>query len=424
MKHHWKTLPTGQVEVDGTIIQLDMRSHVLRWLPSVTRHCAAHGVPVHWALGFIKAESNGDPKVVSPDHGYGLMQITSPSLFRGIPPTATLADPDINISIGVQLMGSLRRRVGFDLPKLASGYNAGLPASNIPYPSTRSPWGMRETTGHIERAVRASNTAFALLEETMPTPNERFAATSQSVLSRGAMSHRDRGDELEALLDAAFGRGSQLRTVYSSCAYGLAALMHKAGLTPRRPWPPAKAITTWLGVSHFAPPDFIELEDLTIRRGDVLYWCSDHPKGWKASANGHVGGTIAGAGWLWQTVEGGGGADGTLLRLSDGTKDIRFSHNRPLRGAFRPNTMRIITKHLATSDTDPMVPVTHPTLRKESKLYDAVKDAQSLLGELKVDGWFGPKTELRAMKFQDEHGLVADGIIGPRTWAELEKVRP
>lgn len=35
------------------------------------------------------------------------------------------------------------------------------------------------------------------------------------------------------------------------------------------------------------------------------------------------------------------------------------------------------------------------------------------------DGIFGPKTEKGVKQWQKEHGLVADGIIGPKTWASI-----
>ncbi len=45
--------------------------------------------------------------------------------------------------------------------------------------------------------------------------------------------------------------------------------------------------------------------------------------------------------------------------------------------------------------------------------------AQALLGGLGIDGRFGPKTAARVVEYQRAHGLTADGIVGPRTWGSL-----
>lgn len=57
------------------------------------------------------------------------------------------------------------------------------------------------------------------------------------------------------------------------------------------------------------------------------------------------------------------------------------------------------------------------TLRKGSK-GDDVKILQKALG-LKVDGYFGPKTESAVIEFQKSKGLLADGIVGKKTWEAL-----
>jgi len=49
---------------------------------------------------------------------------------------------------------------------------------------------------------------------------------------------------------------------------------------------------------------------------------------------------------------------------------------------------------------------------------DDVKKIQEKLG-LKVDGVFGPGTELAVKKWQTENGLMSDGIVGDGTWNKM-----
>ena len=49
----------------------------------------------------------------------------------------------------------------------------------------------------------------------------------------------------------------------------------------------------------------------------------------------------------------------------------------------------------------------------------ALKNAGFYAGS--VDGKLGPKTKKAIAEFQQSKGLKADGKVGPRTWAELEK---
>ena len=66
-----------------------------------------------------------------------------------------------------------------------------------------------------------------------------------------------------------------------------------------------------------------------------------------------------------------------------------------------------------------VVQTTYPVLRIGSK-GEAVKELQRLLG-VTADGSFGPITLKVLIAFQRSHGLVADGIVGAKTWAELKK---
>ncbi|MEO8279159.1 MAG: peptidoglycan-binding domain-containing protein [Ideonella sp.] len=71
-----------------------------------------------------------------------------------------------------------------------------------------------------------------------------------------------------------------------------------------------------------------------------------------------------------------------------------------------------------------------PTIRKGSQgLHSAY--CQNLLNarmfgmtSLWVDGMFGANTDARVRRFQGSNGLVADGVVGPLTWAALEAGPP
>lgn len=75
----------------------------------------------------------------------------------------------------------------------------------------------------------------------------------------------------------------------------------------------------------------------------------------------------------------------------------------------------------------PVNPVkTHATLRKGSRGLE-VKEMQMLLSKdgfsLAIDGIFGNETLRTVKAFQKKHNLVVDGIAGPKTWGELDKIK-
>lgn len=81
-----------------------------------------------------------------------------------------------------------------------------------------------------------------------------------------------------------------------------------------------------------------------------------------------------------------------------------------------------------TQPTEPTKPSTsRPTIGVGDK-GDSVKEAQTMLkklgydiGKYGADGVFGNSTKGAVLNFQKKNALDADGIVGPNTWAELEK---
>lgn len=164
MTYSWRTLPSGAVEVDGRVPELDpaslavLRTKVMRWRSLAEKHSARTGVPVAWLLGVIYAETGGVPTLTSPKGAFGLMQVM-PFNWGGRTKDQ-MADPDTNIHVGSSILAGHIKRMGPDLPKVASGYNAGAQAqSGAPHPSASSPWGMRENKGYISHVVSAANSA-------------------------------------------------------------------------------------------------------------------------------------------------------------------------------------------------------------------------------------------------------------------------
>ena len=79
----------------------------------------------------------------------------------------------------------------------------------------------------------------------------------------------------------------------------------------------------------------------------------------------------------------------------------------------------------AAPDPQAPLPETRPLLKRGAKGAE-VRTLQTWLNSrgasplLVVDGDFGPKTERAVKTFQAQNSLVADGIVGPYTWAALE----
>ncbi|HEY6333702.1 MAG TPA: N-acetylmuramoyl-L-alanine amidase [Blastocatellia bacterium] len=68
---------------------------------------------------------------------------------------------------------------------------------------------------------------------------------------------------------------------------------------------------------------------------------------------------------------------------------------------------------------EPGAPAGRATLRRGAK-GDLVKTVQRKVG-VDADGHFGPRTEAAVRAFQRDNDLVPDGIVGPATWAALDR---
>ena len=85
------------------------------------------------------------------------------------------------------------------------------------------------------------------------------------------------------------------------------------------------------------------------------------------------------------------------------------------------------THYAIPKNMEGTVPVSRPTLRKGSS-GPYVTELQSMLIELGydvgpsgADGKFGTKTQEAVKQFQKDHGLKADGVVGPKTWEALDE---
>ena len=95
----------------------------------------------------------------------------------------------------------------------------------------------------------------------------------------------------------------------------------------------------------------------------------------------------------------------------------------------QPATQTTTQTQQPTTQTQQTIPPTPPTLRRGAKgeyvtqMQQALTAAGFSLPKYGIDGSFGRETLAALKAFQKANGLKADGICGPKTWAELEKER-
>lgn len=93
---------------------------------------------------------------------------------------------------------------------------------------------------------------------------------------------------------------------------------------------------------------------------------------------------------------------------------LRWSANRITGGAAASTP-----SSAPQNPTPALPPAARPTLRQGDRS-DLVAQVQRRLG-IEADGGFGTITGRAVRNFQARNGLQADGIIGPATWAALDR---
>lgn len=132
----------------------------------------------------------------------------------------------------------------------------------------------------------------------------------------------------------------------------------------------------------------------TPHRGDQIFF----------GGSGHTGIVTSVSGGIINTIEGNKG---------DEVRRCSYSKSPPsIIGYGRPRY-----DLLGTVDTETEV-YAMPQIKRGDK-GKAVQILQIILGDLAVDGSFGPATQAATIAFQRKHNLEADGIVGRETWRAL-----
>ena len=130
------------------------------------------------------------------------------------------------------------------------------------------------------------------------------------------------------------------------------------------------------------------------RRGDQIFF----------GGSGHTGIVTGVVGGIVNTIEG---------NKSDEVRKCSYSKSSPsIIGYGRPRYELLGGAVITEEDYD------MPTIQRGDK-GKAVKILQIILGDLAVDGSFGPATQAQLLAFQKKHALDPDGVVGPKTWKAL-----
>jgi len=172
----WRTLPSGLIEVEGegfpayavgSAQYANLERTWDNWGSMFRSAASSAGIPVSWVIAIATTETgswskdpNRQASIVSYAGAVGIMQIMPQYQPES---AAELAVPRINIAVGCRILADLARRVGPELPAIASGYNAGSGAHG-PHCSGVNEWNMASDANYPRQALSYNNSALLYLK--------------------------------------------------------------------------------------------------------------------------------------------------------------------------------------------------------------------------------------------------------------------
>ena len=134
-----KAEPISPAEVKRYVARLDDERQ--GWAKVVQERAPFYGIDPRLAVSIVRAESNFDPRALSPANAQGLMQLIPATAERfGV---SDPQDPAQNIEAGLSYLRWLLKRFNHDVLKTTAAYNAGEGAVDRyngvpPYPETQA----------------------------------------------------------------------------------------------------------------------------------------------------------------------------------------------------------------------------------------------------------------------------------------------
>lgn len=130
-----------------------------RWQSDIAEAAQRFDLPASWIRAVVEAESQGDPRAVSPNGAMGLMQLM-PGTWQDLRDQHGLGpdpfDPRANILAGTAYLKAMHDRFGY--PGLFAAYNAG-PARYEEHLRSGKPL-PAETRAYLEKLVQTPPDAF------------------------------------------------------------------------------------------------------------------------------------------------------------------------------------------------------------------------------------------------------------------------